>query len=168
MKKPIRKNLGSTMVETAIAIPVFLLVIFSFMEIARALYVMNTLNIAAQKVAGKIAINAKRTSTYSLSNFEQYADQVQFPGSVVDSSQFSFDVTDATNNSTVSNGQADGATSTKVVVTVTFPPQGNTALRIPVVDPGNLIGRPIFGQNGLTLSSSATCFLERSRRPQLN
>ena len=169
MKKISQRSLfGSVLVETALTIPVFLMLIFSLMEMSRALYVYNTLSIAAQQVAGRIAINAKRTSTYNVGGFTTYADQVRFPGSVVDSSQFSFDVTDALNMPTVMNGQADGATSTKVVVTVTFPPATDSSLKIPVVDPGNLIGIPIFGAGGLMLSGSATCFLERSRRPTLN
>ncbi len=163
-----RKNLGAVLVETALTIPVFLLLIFSLIELSRGLYVYNTLGIAAQQVAAKISINAKRTSTYNLSGFSTYADQVRFPGSVVDSNQFSFDVTDASNNSTVVGGLADGAMSTKVVVTVTFPPASDPSLKIPLVDPGNLIGTPVFGMDGLMLSGSATCFLERSRRPTLN
>lgn len=168
MKNTLRKNNGSVMVETALAVPVFLLIVFSFFEVSRALYVMNTLGAAAQKVASKIAVGARRSPTYSVSGFTRYADQVRFPGSVIDSSQFSFDVTNASNSSTVSNGQADGATSTKVLVTVSFPPANNSAVKIPVFDPGNLVGLPIFGPNGLRLTSSATCFLERSRRPSLN
>jgi Flp pilus assembly protein TadG len=159
---------GSVMAEFALTIPVFLLIIFSFMELGRALYVQNTLAIAAQKAAALIAINAKRTSTYTVSGFSAYASQIRFPGAVVSNDQFSFDVTDALGNSTVLNGEANGGTSTKVVVMVTFPPPSNPSLRIPIVDPGNLIGMPVFGQNGLTLSTSATCFLERSRRPSLN
>ena len=169
MKKSYKRGVvGAVLAETALTIPIFLLLIFSLIELSRALYVYNTLGIAAQQVAGKIAINSKKTSTYAVSGFSTYADQVRFPGSVVDSSQFSFDVTNAANNSTVVNGQADGATSTKVVVTVVFPPASDSSLKIPVVDPGNLIGMPIFGVDGLMLSSSATCFLERSRRPTLN
>ena len=156
------------MVETALTIPIFLLLIFSLIEMSRALYVYNTLGVAAQLVANQISIQTKRTSTYNVGSFSSYADQIRFPGSVVDSSQFSFDVTDALNNSTVAGGLANGATSTKVVVTVAFPPATDPSLKIPLVDPGNLIGTPIFGAGGLMLSSSATCFLERSRRPTLN
>ena len=163
-----RKEIGSVMVETALTIPVFLLLILSLVEMSRALYVYNTLGVAAQLVADQIAINTKRTSTYNIGGFSSYANQVRFPGSVVDSSQFSFDVTDASNNSTVAGGLANGATSTKVVVTVVFPPATDPSLKIPLVDPGNLIGTPIFGAGGLMLSGSATCFLERSRRPTLN
>ena len=163
-----RSKSGSVMVETALTIPVFLLLIFSLIEMSRALYVYNTLGVAAQLVASKIAINTKRTSAYNVGGFSSYADQVRFPGSVVDSSQFSFDVTDALNNTTVTGGLANGATSTKVVVTVAFPPATDPSLKIPLIDPGNLIGTPIFGAGGLMLSSSATCFLERSRRPTLN
>ena len=168
MRNIYRQKSGSVLVETALAIPVFLMVIFSVIELSRAMYVLNTLGIAAQKVADKIAINASKRPAYNLSGFSQYADQVRFPGSVVDSSQFSFDVTNASNGSTVSNGQADSVASTKVIVSIVFPPPGNSSLKIPIFDPGNFIGHPIFGQNGLTLTSSATCFLERSRRPILN
>ena len=168
MKSYKRKEAGSVLVETALTIPIFLLLIFSLIEISRALYVYNTLGVAAQLVADQIAINAKRTSTYNVGGFTTFANQVRFPGSVVDSSQFSFDVTDALNNSTVAGGLANGSTSTKVVVTVIFPPVTDPSLKIPLVDPGNLIGTPIFGAAGLMLSSSATCFLERSRRPTLN
>ena len=163
-----RRSVGSVMVETALTIPIFLMLIFSLIELSRALYVYNTLSIAAQQVAGKIAINARRTPGYNLSGFTVYADQVRFPGSIVDSGQFAFDITNATNNGTVVNGQANGATSTKVVVNVTFPPASDPSLKIPFFDPGNLIGVPIFGMDGLMLSGSATCFLERSRRPTLN
>jgi len=168
MKKVIRKNNGSVMVETAFAVPVFLLIVFSFFEVSRALYVMSTLGAAAQKVASKISTGARRSPNYSISGFAGYTNGIRFPGSVIDSSQFSFDVTNPSNSSTVSNGQADGATSTKVVVTVSFPPANNNTFKIPIFDPGNLINRPIFGASGLKLSSSATCFLERSRRPTLN
>ena len=166
--KPVRNNKGSLMVELAMTMPIFLLVIFSFIELSRALYIFSTLGIAAQKVASKISIDAKRTSTYDLSGFGAYADQVRFPGAVVDSNQFSFDVTDASNTSTVTNGLADGATSTKVVVNVSFPPSTRPELKIPIFDPGSLIGKSIFGQDGLQLMSQAVCFLERSRRPTLN
>ena len=168
MKSIIRKNSGSVLVETALAIPVFLLLIFSLFEVSRALYVMNTLNIGAQQVAGKIAINTKRTPNYSVAGFSTYADQVRFPGAIVNSNQFSFNVTNAANVSTVTNGQADGSTSTKVVITVVFPPPGDPSFKIPIFDPGNLVGIPIFSPDGLQFSSSATCFLERSRRPTLN
>src|SRR3990167_6637283 len=110
MKNIFRKTNASTMVETALVIPVFLLIVFSFFELSRALYVMNTLGIAAQKVAAKIAVKAKKTGSYDLSTFGQFADQVRFPGSVVDSTQFKFDVTDASNSTTVINGQASGTT----------------------------------------------------------
>ncbi len=163
-----RRSNGSVMVETALTIPLFLLLIFTLIEMSRALYVYNTLGVAAQLVADQIAIKAKRTSTYNVGGFSSFANGVRFPGSVVDSSQFSFNVTDALNNSTVTGGLANGATSTKVVVTVVFPPATDPSLKIPLVDPGNLIGTPIFGMDGLMLSGSATCFLERSRRPTLN
>lgn len=163
-----RRNNGSVLVETALAIPTFVMVIFAFIELSRAMYIQNTLGIAAQKVAAQIAINEKRTPGYALSRFTQYADQVRFPGAIVDSSQFSFDVTNSTGGTTVSNSTADGAASTKVVVTVSFPPPNNTSLKIPIFDPGALIGRPIFGPGGLNLSSQAVSFLERSRRPTLN
>lgn len=167
-KKRIRKNNGSIMIETALGIPVFLMTIFAFFELSRALYVHSTLGIAAQKVASKISVNAKRTSTYNVSGFRQYADQVRFPGAVTNSDQFSFDVVNAQGGGTVINGQADGAASTKVIVTVSFPSATDSTYKIPVFDPGGIIGRPIFGADGLMLSSSATCFLERSRRPTIN
>lgn len=168
MIKKTRKNKGSIMVELALTMPIFLLVIFSFIELSRALYIFSTLSIAAQKVASKISVGAKRTPVYNLSGFGIYADQVRFPGAVVDSNQFSFDVTDASNTSTVTNGLADGIASTKVVVNVSFPPPTRPELKIPLFDPGSLISKPIFGQNGLPLMSQAVCFLERSRRPTLN
>lgn len=166
--KPKRNFHGSVLVETALTLPIFLMLIFSLLELGRALYVYNTLSIAAQQVATQISIKEKRAATYNIAGFSSYANQVRFPGAVVDSSQFAFDVTNATNNSTVTNGQADGATSTKVVVTVTFPPSTDSSLKIPLVDPGDFIGMPIFGMDGLMLSGSAVCFLERSRRPTLN
>lgn len=167
MKNTFRNKKGSIMVETALAIPMFLMVIFTLVEVGRAMYVLNTLDVAAQRVASLIGTNAARASTYNVSTFSQYADQVRIPGSVISSSQFSFDVRDALNNGTVVNGQASSATSTKVVVTVNFPPPGQDSYKIPVFDPGLLIGIPIFGPAGLPLSSSATCFLERSRRPTI-
>jgi len=163
-----RQTYGSILVEMALTLPIFFMVVFSFMELSRAMYVLNTLNIAAQKVASKISINAKRGSSYDLNSFTQYTNQVRFPGSVISSDQFSFDVVNALNNSTVTNGQADGALSTKVVVTVRFPPPSSPGLKIPIFDPGALVGIPIFGPDGLMLSSQAVCFLERSRRPTLN
>ncbi len=169
MKKIYKRNKnGSVMVETALTIPIFLLLIFTLIEMSRALYVYNTLGVAAQLVADQIAIQTKRTSTYNVGGFSSFANGVRFPGSVVDSSQFSFDVTDASNNSTVTGGLANGATSTKVVVTVVFPPVTDPSLKIPLVDPGDFVGAPVFGMDGLMLSGSATCFLERSRRPTLN
>ena len=156
------------MVELALAMPIFLLLIFSLIELARTMYILNSLNVAAQQVATQIAIRSKRSPSYNISSFSTFADQVRFQGAVVSTNQFSFDVTNAANSSTVTNGQADGGASTKVVVTVRFPPPDDPSLKIPVFDPGNLIGVPIFGENGLQLSSSATCFLERSRRPTLN
>lgn len=168
MKLLTRRKLGSAVVETAFAMPVLLCFLFSFFEVARAMYIYSALGIAAQKVATEIAVNAQRSNTYSLSGFTTFADQVRLPGAVLNSNQFSFDVTNPTNTSTVMSGLADGATSTKVVVTASFPPPGDNSVRIPLFDPGNFFGTPIFGINGLPLSSSATCFLERSRRPTLN
>lgn len=168
MRRLVRNNVAAVIAETAIALPIFLFLIFSLVEFTRAIYVQNTIGIAAQQVASDIAVNVKRTSSYNIASFSTYANKVRFPGSVIDSGQFSFDVTDASNNTTVSNGQANSSTSTKVVVTVSFPPASKPSIKIPIVDPGNLIGRPIFGAGGLKLSSSATSFLERSRRPILN
>ncbi len=164
-----RKNKsGAVIAETALVIPVFLLLIFSLIEISRAVYIQNTLGVAAQQVASRISIGTRRSSSYDVASFSTFTTSVRFPGSVVSSDQFSFDVTDASNMSTVAGGMADGTLSTKIVVNVIFPPPSNPSLKIPVVDPGNLIGVPIFGADGLMLSSSATCFLERSRRPTLN
>lgn len=168
MKNISRNKSGAVIVEAALAIPIFFMIVFTLVELGRAMYVLNTLDIAAQRVAGLIGSNARRSPSYNVSSFTQYANGVRFPGSVIESNQFSFDVTDATNNSTVVNGIAAGAASTKVVVTVSFPPPSNPSYRIPIIDPGGLIGLPIFGQNGLPLSATATCFLERSRRPTLN
>lgn len=166
--RTLRNKSGSVIVEAALAIPIFLMIIFTLIELGRAMYVLSTLDIAAQRVASLVGANATRTSTYNVSSFRQYADQIRFPGSVIDSGQFSFDVTDTLNNTTVNMGQANAITSTKVVVTVSFPPPNDSSYRIPIFDPGLLIGVPIFGPGGLPLSSSATCFLERSRRPTLN
>jgi Flp pilus assembly protein TadG len=163
-----RNNLGSVLVEAALAIPVFLFLVFGFIEMSRMLYIKATMSAAAQQVANLIAVNAKRTPSYNVSNFSTYADAVRFPGSVISSGQFSFNVTDAGNNTTVTNGMADGALSTKVVITVVFPPPGDSTLKVPLLDPGRLFGAPLFGQNGLQLSAQAVSFLERSRRPVLN
>jgi Flp pilus assembly protein TadG len=169
-KKQKRNNFGAVIAEAALAIPLFFMVVFTMVELGRAMYIWNTLDIAAQRVAALIGTSAKRGPNYNLSSFRQYADRVRFPGSVIDSNQFSFDVTDALNNSTVNPAtqQATGGTSTKVVITARFPPPNNRTYKIPLFDPGNLIGLPIFGPAGLTITSSATCFLERSRRPTIN
>lgn len=170
MKKKNRNNLGSLMAEAALAIPIFFMVVFTLVEFGRAMYIWNTLDIAAQRVAALIGANATRAPNYNLSSFRQYANRIRFPGSVINSNQFSFDVTNALNTSTVNPAtqQASGSTSTKVVVTARFPPPNNRIYKIPLFDPGNLIGLPIFGPTGLTITSSATCFLERSRRPTIN
>lgn len=164
----VRNKEGSVITEAALAIPIFLMMIFTLIEFGRTVYVLNTLNVAAQQVANSIAKNATRAGSYNLSNFGNFTANIYFPGSVINSNQFSFDVRDASNNSTVMNGLAPTNISTKVVVTVNFPPPSNPGYKIPLFDPGNLIGLPIFGINGLPLSASATCFLERSRRPILN
>ena len=167
--KYFRKDVrGAVMAEFALAAPVFLFMIFSLIEFGRAMYVLNTLSVAAQQAASAIGIEARRTNTYNVGSFASHTRNIRFPGSVVNQNQFSFDVTNAQGGSTVVNGQADGATSTKVVVTVTFPPPGDRARRIPIFDPGNLIGRPVFGIGGLMLTGQATSFIERSRRPTLN
>lgn len=168
MKNFVRKNKGAVIVEVALAMPIFLFLIFSLVELGRMTYIKSTLSIAAQQVASKIGTNVRRSATYNVSDFRAYANNIRFPGAVINSSQFSFDVTDSTNNSTVTNGQANGSTSTKVVVTVTFPPPNNNSIKVPLFDIGRLIGAPIFGENGLQLSASATKFLERSRRPTVN
>ena len=161
-----RNSKGSVMAEVAFVYPIFLFLLFSFVEFSRALYVQSTLAAAAQQVAGQIAMKARRTPFYNISSFSSFADRVRYPGSVVNSKQFSFDVVDLQNNSTVDpNGLADGVASTKVIVTVTFPPQNRPDLRIPIFDPGRLIGQPVFGKKGLRLRSQAVRFLERSRRP---
>lgn len=160
--------MGIVAVETAVSISIFLFVFFSFIELARALYILNTIQIAAQATANKISINETGYNGYIVSNFNQYANQVRFPGSVIDSTQFSFDVVNSSNISTVSSGIGDSATSTKVVVTVSFPPTASPTYKVPIFDPGRLIGNPIFGANGLPLTARATCFLERSRRPIIN
>lgn len=162
-----RNQKGSIIVEVALAMPIFLFLIFSLVEIGRAAYIQSTLSIAAQQAASSIGTSSRRGSSYDVSSFKTAADRIRFPGAIVDSSQFTFDVTDRNNNSTVVNGQASGATSTKVVVTVAFPPPNNN-LKVPIFDIGQIIGTPIFGNNGIRLSSSATKFLERSRRPVIN
>ena len=163
-----KNNNGAVIAEFALAIPIFLMLVIGLIEVSRALYIQNTMSIAAQRVANLISVNTKRTSSYNLSGFGAYTSQVRFPGSVVSSDQFSFDVTNAAGASTVAGGLADGATSTKVVVMVVFPPPGDPSLKIPIADPGNLVGIPVFGPDGLQLNASATCFIERSRRPTLN
>lgn len=168
MKNYTRKNKGSVIVEVALAMPIFLFLIFSLVELGRAAYIKSTLAVAAQQVASRIGTGVKRAGTYDVAGFTTFTNDIRFPGAVINSSQFRFDVTDTTNNSTVNNGQANGTTSTKVVVTVSFPPPGNNQIKVPLFDLGRLIGVPIFGQNGLQLSASATKFLERSRRPTLN
>lgn len=169
-KKQKRNNAGALMAEAALAIPIFFMVVFMLVEFGRAMYIWNTLDMAAQRVAALIGTSERRSPNYRLANFRQYADRVRFPGSVIDSNQFSFDVVNPTNSSTVNPAtqQATGSTSTKVVVTARFPPPNNNTYKIPLFDPGNLIGLPIFGPAGLTITSSATCFLERSRRPTIN
>lgn len=161
-----RNSKGSVMAEVAFVYPIFLFLLFCFIEFSRALYVQSTLAAAAQQVAGEIAMKARRTPVYNTASFSSFADRVRYPGSVVNSSQFTFNVVDVGNNTTVDqNGFADGVSSTKVIVTVTFPPQNRPNLRIPIFDPGRLIGQPVFGRNGLTLRGQAVRFLERSRRP---
>lgn len=167
MKCTIRNSVGAIIAESAIALPIFFFLIFSLIEFTRAVYIQNTLGVAAQQAASNIAINAKKSPGYNLTGFSNYVNNIRFPGSVVNSGQFSFQVVDVNNNNTVTNNQADGTTSTKVIVTVTFPPPDNS-LKLPIVDPGNLIGTPIFGAGGVMFSGTATAFLERSRRPILN
>ncbi len=165
----LRNKYGALIAEAGIAIPIFLFMIFGIIEISRMLYIKSTLSSAAQQVADLISINATKTaSNYTLSSFKSFADSVRYPGSVIDSNQFSFDVSDASNNSTVANGTASGITSTKVVVTVKFPPSSSSVYKVPFFDPGLLFGTPLFGQNGLSFSTQAVCFLEKSRRPILN
>ena len=168
MRKVNRNNLGSVMLEAGLAIPIFLFFIFGFIEMSRMLYIKATMSAAAQQVANLIAVNARRAPGYNIAGFSTYADRVRYPGSVINTNQFSFNVSDAGNNGTVVNGSADGATSTKVVITIIFPPPGNTSLKVPLLDPGRFFGSPLFGPNGLELSAQAVCFLERSRRPVLN
>lgn len=168
MKKFVRNNLGAVIVEAAIALPIFLFLIFGLIEMSRMLYIKSTMSVAAQQVANLISTSASRTPSYNIPSFSTYANRVRFPGSVIDSSQFRFDVVDVNNASTVTDGMADGATSTKVVVTVIFPPPSNPELKVPLIDIGLLFGTPLFGPNGLVLSAQAICFLERSRRPILN
>lgn len=165
----LRNKCGAILAEAGLAIPIFLFMIFGLIEVSRMLYIKSTLSSAAQQVASLISTKATKTaSNYNLSSFKSYADGVRYPGSVIDSNQFSFDVSDASNNSTVTNGTASGATSTKVVVTVVFPPSSSSAYKVPFFDPGLLFGTPLFGQNGLSFSTQAVCFLEKSRRPILN
>ncbi|MBI1857930.1 MAG: pilus assembly protein [Candidatus Melainabacteria bacterium] len=163
-----RNNLGSVIVEVALAMPLFLFLIFALVEFGRLAYIQSALSIAAQQAASSIGVGAQRTSTYNVASFSGFADRVRMPGAVISSSQFRFDVADSSNNSTVNNGEADGIQSTKVTVTVSFPPPNNNSMRVPIFDLGKLIGTPIFGENGIQLSGSATKFLERSRRPILN
>ncbi len=168
MKHYIKNQIGAVTVEVAMSIGIFLFVFFSFIELARALYILNTIQIAAQSTANKISINETGYNGYTVSNFTQYANEVRFPGSVIDSTQFAFDVVNSSNTSTVTSGVGDSATSTKVIVTVSFPPSASPSYKVPIFDPGRLIGHPIFGTNGLPLTARATCFLERSRRPIIN
>lgn len=156
------------MAEAALAFPVFIFLVLGLVELGRAAYIQSALSVAAQQAASQISINARKRGAYDVGSFTQYVNRIRFPGAVVDSSQFTFDVRDALNNSTVANNQADATRSTKVIVTVRFPPPGNNSLKVPIVDIGNILGTPIFGQNGLELSTSATGFLERSRRPTIN
>lgn len=167
-KKNIRKNLGAVLAEAGLALPILLFIIFGTIEIYRMLYIKNTMNIAAQQVAGLVGRNANSIPAFDLAQFSAYADQIRYPGSVVSSNQFSFDVLDSSNTSTVSNGFADSAVSTKVLVTVTFPPPGDSSYKVPFFDPGRLLGMAIFGENGIMLSAQAVGFLENSRRPVLN
>lgn len=168
-KRQQRNNKGSVIAEAALAIPIFFMVIFTMIELGRAMYVLNTMDVAAQRVASSIGTNARRGSSYDTSSFYQYIPQnLYFPGSVVSRNQFSFDVQNSQSQTTVMGGMANANTSTKVVVTVSFPPPGRPGYRIPLFDPGRLIGQPIFGPNGLPLMSTASCLLERSRRPIIN
>lgn len=168
MKLYTKNQMGAVSVEVAMSTGIFLFVFFSFIELARALYILNTIQIAAQSTANKISINETGYNGYTVSNFSQYADQIRFPGSVIDSTQFAFDVVNSSNTTTVSGGVGDSATSTKVIVTVTFPPAATPTYKVPMFDPGRLIGHPVFGDSGLPLVGRATCFLERSRRPIIN
>lgn len=167
MKKEFKNNNGSIMVEAAFAIPILLFLVFGSIELSRMLYIRNALSTAAQQVASLISTQSTDPYTYNLSNFTQYADQIRYPGAVLNSDQFSFDVLDSSNTTTVAGGTADASMSTKVLVTVIFPPPGDTSHKVPMVDPGNLFGAPVFGENGLVLMAEAVCFLEGSRRPVL-
>lgn len=168
MKSSTRKNSGSIIAEAALALPLFFFMIFSFTELARAMYVVNTINIAAQAAAKQIAVNAMASPDYNISTFSSYTNSVRFPISVTSSNQFSYDIRDTNNTSVISMGTASRDTSKKVVVTVTFPAPGDNTYKIPMFDPGNLIGVSVFGAMGLTFSSSATSVLEGSRRTFVN
>lgn len=52
-KKRKKQNLklGQSLIETAIALPAFLLLVFGVMELSRAVYIRNTLHAAAQRAA---------------------------------------------------------------------------------------------------------------------
>ena len=162
--KMLRGNIASIMAESALAFPIMFFMIFSLVELGRAMYVINTLQVAAQKAASEIAQNARPSPNYSVGNFSSYVSSVRFPISVTMDSQFSFDLRDGNNSSTVSGGVGDGTTSKKVVVTVSFPAPGDTDSRIPMFDPGNLLGMSVFGSSGLQLMSTATAFMERAKK----
>ena len=168
-KKNKRNESGTVLVESAIVIPVFLLVIFGCFELSRMMYAMNTCGIAAEHVAYKIGFNiAPYGNTISTTDFDTYASEIRFPGTVLENAQFSYDILDANNVSVLSMGQAIGAQSKKVVVTCSFPPPNFPEFKIPMFDPGTLVNNGMmFPAGGIQLMSSATALIQYSRRTSI-
>ncbi len=165
-KKNKRNDSGAALVEAAVVIPIFLLIIFGCFELSRIMYVMNTCGIAAEHVAYKVGYNiAPYGNTISTTDFDPYATEIRFPGSVLENAQFSYDILDANNMSILSMGQAVGAQSRKVVVTCSFPPPNFPEFKIPIFDPGTLVQNGMmFPAGGVQLMSSATALIQFSRR----
>lgn len=166
--KKIRKENGTVIAETALIIPIFLMMFYACFEMARIWYVYNTCGIAAQAVAAQIIQNVvPYGNVILLSDFDQYATQIRFGGAVEENGQFSYDILDSNNVSLVMSGQAVGSQSRKVVVTVNFPPPNFPGFQIPVFDPGALVNTMMFPSGGVQIMASATALFQYSRRPLL-
>ncbi len=162
-----RENSGAAVAEAIFAIPIVLTLFFGCWELARAQYVSNCCAVSAQSVANSIAQNTTTNGPITISSFSTYASQWRFDGAVMENGQFSYDVLDSNNTTTVVGGIADGTMSSKVSVTVNFPPPSFPDYKIPTFDPGALYGGMMFPTGGLTLMSTAYAFLELSTRPTL-
>ena len=167
MKRHRRENSGTAVAEATFAIPIVLMLFFACFELSRAHYVSNCCAISAQGVANQIAANTTTNGPITVSSFSTYATSWRFDGAVMENGQFAYDVLDSNNTSTVVAGVADGTMSSKVSVTVNFPPPSFPDYKIPVFDPGAFYGGMMFPVGGLALMSTAYAFLELSTRPTL-